>query len=61
MSAGFLYMKNERVVVLLNNVVSTADLGPLKSVRRNHVDPEAYIRVFPAAQVKSIQIWRTAR
>lgn len=59
-SVGYLYMKNERVVVLINNVSSEADLGPLKPVRRKHVDPEANIRVFPAISVTSVRIHRTS-
>lgn len=51
---GELYLENERVVILLNNIVSNmADLGPLRSVRYKHVEPEADVWVFPRESVQS--------
>jgi hypothetical protein len=50
---GIDYLDNERVLVLLNNIVDRADLGPLQTVRHNHVEPEADILVIPREQVKS--------
>jgi hypothetical protein len=48
---GALYLENERVVVVLNTVSSAADLGELKTIREEHVEPEADIWVFPRDQV----------
>jgi len=46
-----LFMRNKRVVVLLNNLCEGAELGPLSPVRDHQVDPEASICVIPAEQV----------
>ena len=53
---GFLYMKNERVVVLLNNLAEKADLGPFQSIRRDHIEPEADILILPCREVNAIEI-----
>ena len=53
---GFLYMKNERVIVLLNNIVEKADLGPLQSIRNVHIEPEADILILPRGQIEMIKI-----
>lgn len=58
---GFLYMQNERVVVLLNNLVADADLGPLQSIRRKHIEPEADILILPRRQVNTIKILEEIR
>jgi hypothetical protein len=54
---GFLYMEDSRFVVLLNNVaVERADLGPLQSIRHEHIDPEADILILPRGQVRAIDM-----
>ena len=53
---GVLYFENERVVVLLNNLVQNADLGPIKYFRDKHVEPEATIVIIPRDQVRAIEI-----
>ena len=53
---GFLYMQNERIVVLLNNLVDNAELGPLQNIRREHIEPEADILILPRRQVNTIKI-----
>ncbi len=53
---GFLYMRNEHVVVLLNNLVEKADLGPLRSIRHDYVEPKADILIFPYQRVDAINI-----
>jgi hypothetical protein len=53
---GLLYFENERVVVLLNNLVQEADLGPIKYFCNKHVEPEATIVVIPRDQVRAIKI-----
>jgi len=57
---GFLYTKNERVVVLLNNLVEGADLDPLYNIRYKYVEPEADMIIIPIHQVNEIAIdtWR---
>ena len=56
MHVGFLYMKNERVVVLLNNVAQRAHLGPLQNIRRERVEPEAQILILPRRKVEKIEL-----
>lgn len=51
---GMLFMRNERVVVLLNNLCTDADLGPLSSLRDRQIDPEADLYVIPANQVTQV-------
>ena len=53
---GFLYMQNERVVILVNNLVDNAELGPLQNIRRKHIEPEADILILPRRQVNTIKI-----
>jgi hypothetical protein len=43
---GFLYIRNERVVVLLNSFPSNIDLGPLRPVKKSHIEPEALIDFY---------------
>jgi hypothetical protein len=58
---GYLYIVNDRVVVLLNNVSSKADLGPLRTKRTQHVEPEADVRIFPRSAVHHIEIFPPQR
>lgn len=54
---GYLYMENERVVVLLNGLVEGAELGPLQVLRDKYIEPEAdLILILPRSHVKEIQI-----
>ena len=53
---GVLYMENERVVVLLNNLAEKAYLGPLQDIRRDHIEPEADIVILPRGKVDAIEI-----
>jgi hypothetical protein len=56
---GCLYMKNERVLVLVNNLCSAADLNrKWKKMRYDHVEPEADIRVLPTRKVDKIVDFR---
>jgi hypothetical protein len=55
-SIGYLYFENERVVILLNNLIEKADLGPIKYVRNEHIEPEASIMIIPRNQVTAIEI-----
>lgn len=52
---GFLFLENERVVVIINNAREAAELGPLKSFRTQHCEPEADIKVFPRGMVTEIR------
>jgi hypothetical protein len=53
---GFLFMENERVVILLNNIVAGAELGLLQNIRYEHIEPEADIFILPRSQVDSIEL-----
>ena len=55
-SIGLLYLENKRVVILLNHLVEKADLGPIKYVRNEHVEPEASIIIIPRNQVTAIEM-----
>jgi hypothetical protein len=52
---GFIYLRTEKILVLLNHITEGADLGPLRAVRKKHIEPEAYIMIFPIAEVESIE------
>jgi hypothetical protein len=59
---GGLYMRNERVLVLINNECSAADLDrKWKKIRYDHVEPEADIRVLPTRKVDKIEGLREIR
>ena len=53
---GLLYLRNDRVIVMINNVRDAADLGPLKSFRSQHCEPEADIKVFPRELVNEMRL-----
>lgn len=53
---GLLFTHNERVVVLLNNIVNKAYLGPLQNIRHKHIEPEADILVLPRNQVIAVNV-----
>jgi len=55
-SIGFLYFKNDRVVILLNDLTNKANLGPIKDICNNYVEPEASIMIIPRDQVMDIEI-----
>ena len=44
---GFLFMQTKNHYVLVNNVRSGIDWGPLKSIKQKHIDPECHVSVFP--------------
>ncbi len=54
---GYLYIDNERIVVLLNTLQEGADLGPLKPVREHHILPEANITVIPRKDIAKITVY----
>ena len=60
-SVGLLYLENERVVILLNNLIENADLGPIKSIRIEHIEPEASITIIPRDQVTAIEIMHESK
>jgi len=54
---GLLYFRSRTHVVLLNNLVDSADLGPLRHVRKNYIENEATIAVIPVTpDVEIIQL-----
>ena len=57
---GFLYMQNEHFVVILNNIVDKADLGPLQFIRREHIEPEADVLILPRSNVLEIKLLEEA-
>jgi hypothetical protein len=50
----FLYLENERVVVLLNNIPDNAYLDPFKQIRDKHIIPEAHIMIIPREIIDNI-------
>jgi hypothetical protein len=53
-SVGALFMETTTHIVLLNNVREGLDLGPVRPVRAQHMDPEADVWVIPAAIVEAV-------
>ena len=53
--AGFLYLQTDRIVVLLGTVTASADLGPLKTCRTHHIEPECSVFVYPRTAVRAIR------
>lgn len=56
---GALYFETELSVVLLNNLVEGADLGPLAPLRSHHVAPEATITIIPREDVCELRRLRS--
>ena len=53
---GMLYFQNDRVVVLLNNLLMGVDLGLPKPIYNKYAEHEADILVFPKSTVDKVQI-----
>ena len=54
-TTGYLLLSNDRVIVLLNNLVSRSDLGPFRPVKRDFIDNEADAVIIPAKEILEIQ------
>ena len=61
MISGFLFMRNDRFLILLNNLSQGADLGPFRSVRDKQIYPEADILVIPAKDVKMVSKFKLSK
>ena len=55
---GQLYFKTEEHLVLLNNILQRAHLGPLRNRRRLHSEPEAHIVIIPRNEVVAVEVIR---
>ena len=44
--SGIFYFETDKFIVLLNNASIEADLGPLKSIKEQHIEPELEILVL---------------
>jgi len=55
MIAGSFYFQTTSHVVLLNHVVGTAYLGPLRARRNVHLEPEADITVVPKDENTTVE------
>jgi len=53
-SIGLLYFQNERVTVLLNGIVDSTDLGPLKNLHKKYTDFEAHMIILPTSEVEIV-------
>ncbi len=58
--AGMLYFQTRRHVILVNHISDRTDLGPLRRLRREHLEPEATVHVIPREDVQAIDILRQA-
>ena len=54
-TVGLLYFQTDDYVVLLNNVAGDAELGPLRSRRNIHLEPEANITIIPMESDMSVE------
>lgn len=58
---GLLFFQSDEHIVLLNNVLKGAHLGPLRNHRRRHYEPEAHIVIIPRSEVVAVEAlgsWR---
>ncbi|MGB4089976.1 MAG: hypothetical protein WBK44_09705 [Smithellaceae bacterium] len=55
-STGFLFIDNERAVVLLNNAPGRADTSSLKDSWNHYVESEASILIIPRGKVTNTEI-----
>lgn len=51
---GSLYFKTECVLILLNNILSEIDLGPMKPVVDKQLSPEVDIYILPTDKINKI-------
>jgi len=58
---GELFVETKHHYVLINDVRSGIDLGPLKSIKEKHIDPECSVSVFQKAIVDRITKLRVQR
>jgi hypothetical protein len=52
---GFLLFKTSKFVVLLNNVLKATDVGPLRRIRKEQVEPECDIVVLPRSPDMTVE------
>jgi hypothetical protein len=60
-TAGLLYFQTASYVVLLNNMATKADLGPLRSRRDIHLEPEANITIIPKDSETKVELIEASR
>jgi len=53
---GILFAKTKEHLIVLNNVVGGANLGRLKKLRKEHLNPEADIYIFPRKTIGDTRI-----
>ena len=58
MHTGFLLFATSKFIVLLNNMVKGADVGPLKSVRMKQIEPECDVLVLPRSASVTMEFMR---
>jgi hypothetical protein len=57
---GLLLFETTEFIVLINNVVTGADVGPLRPIRTEQIEPECDVLVLPRAPgmtVKFLKSW----
>jgi hypothetical protein len=54
--AGALLFETSDFIVLLNNMIDTTDVGPLRLVRSEHIEPECDVLVLPRTPSMSVKI-----
>jgi hypothetical protein len=55
---GRLLFKTAEFIVLINNWVDGTDVGPLKTIRRRHVEPECDVTVLPRSPDMTVEFLR---
>jgi len=60
-SVGALFMKTRTHIVLISSIQAEADLGPIKKVKRRHLEPEALVYVIPRRLVENVQVLEPVR
>jgi hypothetical protein len=53
---GALFFRNKYVAVLLNNTVTTADLGPIRKSYLNYIENESDITIIPISIILKIEL-----
>jgi hypothetical protein len=58
MHMGLLLFETNKFIVLLNNMVEGADVGPLRSVRTEQFEPECDVLVLPRSAGMTMEFLR---
>jgi hypothetical protein len=58
MHTGFLLFKTSEFIVLINNMTKGTDVGPLRPIRKEQIEPECDVFVLPRSPGMTVEFLR---